>query len=176
MNGKSYSQFRWTPKERYRYGAKNSTPLEKTDIRMLEFVAAVAAIYTERKRLQNSCVELRIDNSGASSWLHRRNMKHLWGQGWMRLLNSVCEDYNIVINPLTITGAENPVADALSRFKKLKGNHSTVLQGMECMTNSCPTPEWREEIWNERYDYVPKKHKGGVHGKDGCTRFDHANS
>jgi hypothetical protein len=118
---------------------------------MLEFVTAVIAVYTERMRLRNSCVELRIDNHGASKWLKTRNMTHLWGQGWMRLLQSVCKDYNIIIKPVAISGAENLVADALSRYKipsRQNGVDLSMLRGRERMV--CPSPEWREQVWLDK--------------------------
>ena len=124
---------------------------------MLEFVTAVMAVYTERKRLQNSCVELRIDNNGAWKWLTNREMTHLWGQGWMRLLQAVCTDYNITIKPVLILGKENVVADALSRYKRhdvthIHGVDLSVLEGKECM--ACPGPVWRGEVWAERLEDV----------------------
>jgi hypothetical protein len=166
LNGESYSQFRWTTKEKYRYGAKRLVPMNRTDIRMLEFVTAVVAIYNERNRLRNSCVELRIDNCGAWKWLDTRKMNHLWGQGWMRLLQSLCRDYNIDIRPVIITGACNPVADALSRFKtpEVNGVDFSVLRGTRPVVS--PGPAWREVLWMNSNQDLYRGERGKRRSRD----------
>mmetsp|Transcript_7682 Transcript_7682/g.14462 ORF Transcript_7682/g.14462 Transcript_7682/m.14462 type:complete len:254 (-) Transcript_7682:63-824(-) len=152
LDGHSFSQFRWTRKEKIKYGARRLKPLNRTDIRILEFATAVMAVYTERRRLQGSCVTLCIDNCGAWKWLNTRKMNHLWGRGWMRLLQTVCEDYDIVIKPVSIIGADNPVADALSRYKtyEINGVDLSKLKGRTCMTS--PGPRWRDRMWNNDFD------------------------
>lgn len=150
LEGQSYAQFKWSSEEKDLYGASGHKFLEKTDIRVLEFVTAVLAIYTERVRLQNSLVELRIDNSGAWKWFQTRQMSHLWGCGWMRLLEAVCKKYKIEVTAVLIHGKENPVADALSRYKTPEHNRVdlSMLQGTEQMW--CPDAAWRKEIWRGR--------------------------
>ena len=149
MYNQSYGQFKWTKKEKLLYG---NNSLFETDIRLLEFVTAVMAVYNEREKLKNSVVELRIDNTGAWKWIHTRRMNHLWGKGWMKLLESVCNDYNIVIRPIMISGNENNVADSLSRYKNkivnADGSDLPILDGIKEV--SCPDSNWREEIWHTR--------------------------
>ena len=147
LNSRAYSQFKWSKKEKNNFGAKKLIALEKTDIRILEFVTAVLAVYVERKRLKGTTVQLCIDNSGAWKWLTTRKMTHLWGKGWMSLLDRVCADYDIDIVPVCISGVENPVADALSRYKSLESGSSKVsmLKGLKRMTSPCS--KWRELVW-----------------------------
>ena len=153
LKDQSYSQFRWSHKEKNMYAEAGQD--RYTDIRILEFVTAVMAVYTERERLRDSRVELYIDNNGACKWLKNRKMNHLWGNGWMNLLQTVCKEFNIDIRPVWIHGCDNPVADALSRYKthECNGVDLSMLGGTTSMRSA--GSKWRGRFWTKRTHFPP---------------------
>ena len=120
--GHTYGQFRWSVEEQTMYGGKadeDATPddeFRRTDINGMEFVTAICAVVANRAQLRDTHVLLYIDNMAAVVWINKQRTPQTNGQAWIHLLVAVLLEYNILLTCHHIKGADNNIADALSRY------------------------------------------------------------